>query len=389
MTAASARKNILFIYLADCRAEGVEQFFAPRRRRLLDHPLEPVIGLAAGETRWRMMTTALLHHRRGLSEQQLALVLGADRGLAEIRIDLLGERVGAYRGRPLADGLKPALEMRKVVDVLALVLVRHHPGIARHVRDRIIAGDEFAIGEPLVEHAIETIGLVHIAVDRVFDFLLGVVAEVMVLARHRPEPAHLPERPLQGVVTAVDIGGKKLSGLLGEIEQHRAGFEDRDRLAAAFRLVIDHRGNAVVRRDRQKLRLELIALADIDRENLVSQPGLFEKHRDLVAVRRGPVVQIDHGAFPDEWRGIAKWMRMHECRHPARMSQWHPAADIAKVMTRDATPTGGVAPAEKIPGGCEPVHSRFCEPVVLLNSRNRRGLDMNYDGFQIETFEAG
>ena len=120
---------------------------------------------------------------------------------------------------------------------------------------------------------------------------------MMVLPGHRPESAHLPERPLDRVVTAVDVGGQEFSGLLGEIQQHRAGFEDRDRFASAPRLVIDHRGNAVVRRDRQKLRLELIALADVDREDLVFQPGLFEKHRDLVAVRRGPVMKVDHGAF--------------------------------------------------------------------------------------------
>ena len=123
-------------------------------------------------------------------------------------------------------------------------------------------------------------------------------AKVMGLAGHRPEPAHLPERPLQRVVAAVEIGGQKLAGLLGEILQHRAGLEDRDRLAAALWLVIDHRRNAVVRRDREELRLELIALADIDRENLVLQPGLFQKDRDLVAVRRGPVIQIDHRRVP-------------------------------------------------------------------------------------------
>jgi hypothetical protein len=30
----------------------------PKGLGVLDHPLEPVIGLAEGETRWRMMTTA-------------------------------------------------------------------------------------------------------------------------------------------------------------------------------------------------------------------------------------------------------------------------------------------------------------------------------------------
>jgi hypothetical protein len=59
--------------------------------------------------------------------------------------------------------------------------------------------------------------------------------------------------------------------------------------------VIDHRRNPIVGRNRQKLRLELIALADDDRENLVLQVGLFEEDRYLVAVRRGPVMEIDHG----------------------------------------------------------------------------------------------
>src|SRR5258706_12759730 len=83
-------------------------------------------------------TFQLLHHRRGLAEQQLALFLGADRRLAVIRIDLLGQRVGARRRRPLADGLEPALEMREVIDILALVLVRHDPGLASHVGARIV-----------------------------------------------------------------------------------------------------------------------------------------------------------------------------------------------------------------------------------------------------------
>src|SRR5450755_4781452 len=67
-----------------------------------------LLRFARNDERW----IASLHHRGGLPEQDLALFLGADRGLAEIRIDLLGERIGALRGRPLADGLEPALEMR-------------------------------------------------------------------------------------------------------------------------------------------------------------------------------------------------------------------------------------------------------------------------------------
>jgi hypothetical protein len=86
-------------------------------------------------------------------------------------------------------------------------------------------------------------------------------------------------------------------GINFQIEQHRAGFENRDRLAPTLRLVIHHCRYAIVGRDRQELRLELISLADVDRENFILQPGLFEKHRDLVAIRRGPVIKVDHGAF--------------------------------------------------------------------------------------------
>src|SRR3954447_19614431 len=171
-------------------------------------------------------SAALLHDGSGLAEQQLAFFLGSDRRLAVIRIDLLGLGVGAHGGGPLADGLEPALEMREVVDVLALVLVRHDPGIARHVGNGVIAGDELAIGEALVEYAIQPVGLVDIAVDGVLDLFLGVVREVMVLPRHRAQPAHLPESPLDRVVAAKEIGGEKLAGLIGEIQQHRAGLED-------------------------------------------------------------------------------------------------------------------------------------------------------------------
>ncbi len=44
----------------------------------------------------------------------------------------------------------------------------------------------------------------------------------------------------------------------------------------------------------QKFRLELIALADVHRMNLIRQAGLFEKHRDLMAVGRRPIIKLDH-----------------------------------------------------------------------------------------------
>ena len=44
----------------------------------------------------------------------------------------------------------------------------------------------------------------------------------------------------------------------------------------------------------QELRRELLALADIHRDDFVFEPGLFEKNRDLVPVRCWPIVQVNH-----------------------------------------------------------------------------------------------
>ena len=118
---------------------------------------------------------------------------------------------------------------------------------------------------------------------------------------------------------------KEVNPNFGQVQQHRAGLEHRDRLSPALRFMIDHRRNPVVRRDRQKLRLELFALADLHRENLVLQPGLFEKHRDLVAVRRGPVIKVDHGGVPrtegNFWASLIGCGCMNVAITP-RASQW-------------------------------------------------------------------
>ena len=118
---------------------------------------------------------------------------------------------------------------------------------------------------------------------------------MIVLPGHRTEIAHLPEQPLDRVNARAHILCQEATGLLGKIEQDRPGLENCNRLAAAGRCVIEDGGNSVVGGDDQKLRLELFALADIHRHDLVRQAGLLEKHRDLVAVGRGPIVDIDHG----------------------------------------------------------------------------------------------
>ena len=67
--------------------------------------------------------------------------------------------------------------------------------------------------------------------------------------------------------------------------------------AAVLWRAIDDGRNAIVRRNREEFRPELLALAYIDRQDPVRQPRLFEENRDLMAVRGRPIVKIDH-CFP-------------------------------------------------------------------------------------------
>ena len=102
---------------------------------------------------------------------------------------------------------------------------------AGHVGDRIGAGQELAVGEALVHHAVEAIDLVGVAVDAVADLFRRILAEMMGLASHRPETADLPEQPLVDLGAAALVGGIELAELAAEILQDRARLEDRDRLA--------------------------------------------------------------------------------------------------------------------------------------------------------------
>src|SRR4029453_9012064 len=91
---------------------------------------------------------------------------------------------------------------------------------------------------------------------------------------------------------------QELAGLLAEIEQDRARFEDADRLSARG-AGIDERGDLLVRTDLEEVGRHLLALADVHRDYLVGQPHFLQRDRDLAAVRRVPGVQFDcHSVSP-------------------------------------------------------------------------------------------
>ncbi|MPM89698.1 hypothetical protein SDC9_136810 [bioreactor metagenome] len=211
-------------------------------------------------------------------------------------VDGLGQIVSAPCGRPCGNAFKPGLEMRKLRDVLLLAFVRHDPGVAGHVGDGVALACNIvaAVAQVLVEHAVEAAGFLHIALHGVGDLLGRVLGEVVVLPGHGAQAAHLPEQPLNGLVAPAQILGDELLGLVGKIQQDRAGLEHRNRRAAIRWRLIDDGRDAVVGRDFQKVRSKLLAPADVDRMDLVGQPGLLQEHRDLVAVGGGPVVQVDH-----------------------------------------------------------------------------------------------
>ncbi len=56
-----------------------------------------------------------------------------------------------------------------------------------------------------------------------------------------------------------------------------AGLKDGNRRCAFLRIVVDDSGDAVVGRDREKGWIELLARADVDRDDAVANPSLFQE----------------------------------------------------------------------------------------------------------------
>ncbi|MNT17947.1 hypothetical protein D3C72_1531280 [compost metagenome] len=117
---------------------------------------------------------------------------------------------------------------------------------------------------------------------------------MVVLSRHRAQAAHLPEQPLHDFGTSPHIHRQELPAFLGQVLQNRARLEQGQRRAAIFRRLVDDGGNAVIRRDGEKLGLELLALADMHGNKVVGDARFFQEHRHFVPVGRGPVIQVDH-----------------------------------------------------------------------------------------------
>src|SRR5262245_10762925 len=223
---------------------------------------------------------------------------GCDR-LAGVSVDILDAVVDAAGRRAIGDRSKPAPEARKLAQVLAVWGVRHDPRIAGDVRDRVRSTTEVVPAlQPAIEHRVEAPQFPRVALDRLGYSRRRVDSEVAGLARHRPQPGHLPEQPFQGFDAGTAVLGQQLAGLLREIKEDRAGFEHRDRSGGSPWRVVDDGRDLAVRRNGEESWSELLTRRQADREDPMRQRGFLEEQPDLQAVRRRAEIEVDQ-----DWLG--------------------------------------------------------------------------------------
>src|SRR5262245_22224950 len=83
--------------------------------------------------------------------------------------------------------------------------------------------------------------------------------EVMDLAKKWPRSSQLPHQPLDHASLGGTVLRPQLAGLLGEIEQDRSRLHEMEAVVS-----VNDGGDLVVRRDLEKVGLELLAFGDVD-----------------------------------------------------------------------------------------------------------------------------
>src|SRR5262249_723627 len=147
-------------------------------------------------------------------------------------------------------------------------------------------------------------------------------------------------QPLQRRRTRAHILREEASGLLREMDEDRAGLEDRER--AARDVVVDDRRDLLVGIERGEGRSHLLLLPEIDRDHPVLEAGLLEHDGDLPAVGRGPRVEIDHvpscaAAF---WRISRTWTAEASEPDRSQVADTSPPGQPAPVPPRPQYPPG-------------------------------------------------
>src|SRR5712672_3580612 len=142
--------------------------------------------------------------------------------------------------------------------------------------------------ETTVQYPGQAFHLVRVALDRIGDFVWSVGAEMVPLAEHWADAAHLEHYPFEAFVAAERIPRDQFAtSLFREINQDRCRFKERERLAARA-VGVDDRRNAVLCRERKELRYVLVAGADVVRDDYGFGAELFERNVHVVAIGGRP-----------------------------------------------------------------------------------------------------
>jgi hypothetical protein len=104
--------------------------------------------------------------------------------------DDLEKKVGKLE-REVKNLQREVAELKKNI-IYSWAFVARDPWPNGDVGDGVVVGDEFVLGEPAVEHAVEPMRLLEIAPFRVGCLTLIVFHKVMDLAEHRAGSTHLP-----------------------------------------------------------------------------------------------------------------------------------------------------------------------------------------------------
>ena len=167
------------------------------------------------------------------------------------------------------------------------------PWIVDDVCNRIRAGDPLAIAKPPVEHSNEALRLGEELVERLAVSRL-LPGEGEHLTEEGPRAADLPVRPREHLRAARLVFREEAPGLVGQVLEHRARFEDDHELAIGP-FGVDERGDLPVGVDRQVLGLPLLALPEVHEVELVRPLELGQQDGGLLAVRGSPGVEVEHG----------------------------------------------------------------------------------------------
>ena len=200
--------------------------------------------------------------------------------------------------------------MRELGQRHVLRLVGAHPRQDGHVGNRVRPRHTVAGARQLaVEHAVQPVDFLAVALDGVGHFFRGVNLEMPVLARHGAQPTHLPHQPFGHLHPAAQVGGQKLAGFFGQVQQDGATFKHRNGRTTVGRCLVHDGGHAVVRADAQKVGRKLFTLADVDQVCGVRQATFLQHDGNLPAVGCRPVIQVDHGCVSFAIKCVASCAR--------------------------------------------------------------------------------